>query len=247
MEFATFWAVYDDIVRRARDNKLAVTDFAGTTVTLTNPGTIGTVHSVPRLMKGQGAIIGVGALDYPAEWQGAATEALARNGVGKILTLTSTYDHRIIQGAASGEFLKVVGEMLLGQHDFYEEVFQSLQITFKPYLWVSDVDADHEDATNKVARVQALIHAYRTRGHLIADTNPLEYKQRTHPDLRMSSHGLSVWDLERSFPTGGFGSKPFMKLRDILLTLREAYCRSIAVEYMHIAYPIQRQWMQDRI
>ncbi|MDA2975317.1 MAG: 2-oxo acid dehydrogenase subunit E2, partial [Actinomycetota bacterium] len=114
MEFATFWAVYDDIVRRARDNKLAVTDFTGTTVTLTNPGTIGTVHSVPRLMKGQGAIIGVGALDYPAEWQGAATEALARNGVGKILTLTSTYDHRIIQGAASGEFLKVVGEMLLG-------------------------------------------------------------------------------------------------------------------------------------
>ena len=247
MEFATFWAVYDDIVRRARDNKLAVTDFAGTTVTLTNPGTIGTVHSVPRLMKGQGAIIGVGALDYPAEWQGAATEALARNGVGKILTLTSTYDHRIIQGAASGEFLKVVGEMLLGQHDFYEEVFQSLQITFKPYLWVSDVDADHEDAINKVARVQAFIHAYRTRGHLIADTNPLEYKQRTHPDLRMSSHGLSVWDLERSFPTGGFGSKPFMKLLDILLTLREAYCRSIAVEYMHIADPIQRQLMQDRI
>jgi multifunctional 2-oxoglutarate metabolism enzyme len=247
MEFATFWAVYDDIVRRARDNKLAVTDFAGTTVTLTNPGTIGTVHSVPRLMKGQGAIIGVGALDFPAEWQGASTEALARNGVGKILTLTSTYDHRIIQGAASGEFLKIVGEMLLGQHDFYEEVFQSLQITFKPYLWVSDVDADHEDAINKVARVQALIHAYRTRGHLIADTNPLEYKQRTHPDLRMSSHGLSVWDLERSFPTGGFGTKPFMKLRDILLTLREAYCRSIAVEYMHIADPIQRQWMQDRI
>ena len=137
--------------------------------------------------------------------------------------------------------------MLLGQHDFYEEVFQSLQITFKPYIWVSDVDADHEDATNKVARVQALIHAYRTRGHLIADTNPLEYKQRTHPDLRMSSHGLSVWDLDRSFPTCGFGSKPFMKLRDILLTLREAYCRSIAVEYMHIADTIQRQWMQDRI
>jgi multifunctional 2-oxoglutarate metabolism enzyme len=247
MEFATFWATYDDLVRRARDNKLAVTDFAGTTITLTNPGTIGTVHSVPRLMKGQGAIIGVGALDFPAEWQGAAVEVLARNGIGKILTLTSTYDHRIIQGAASGEFLKIVGEMLLGKHDFYEEVFQSLRITFKPYLWVSDVDADHEDAINKVARVQALIHAYRTRGHLIADTNPLEYKQRTHPDLRMSSHGLSVWDLERSFPTGGFGNKPFMKLRDILLTLREAYCRSIAVEYMHIADPAQRQWMQDRV
>ncbi|MFZ9284018.1 MAG: multifunctional oxoglutarate decarboxylase/oxoglutarate dehydrogenase thiamine pyrophosphate-binding subunit/dihydrolipoyllysine-residue succinyltransferase subunit, partial [Candidatus Nanopelagicales bacterium] len=247
MEFATFWATYDDIVRRARDNKLAVDDFAGTTVSLTNPGTIGTVHSVPRLMKGQGAIIGVGALDYPAEWQGAAPEVLARNGIGKVLTLTSTYDHRIIQGAASGEFLKLVGEMLLGKHDFYEEVFQSLRITFKPYLWVSDVDADHEDAINKVARVQALIHAYRTRGHLIADTNPLEYKQRTHPDLRMSTHGLSVWDLERTFPTGGFGAKPFMKLRDILLTLREAYCRSIAVEYMHIADPAQRQWMQDRV
>ena len=247
MDFATFWATYDDIVRRARDNKLTVEDFAGTTVSLTNPGTIGTVHSVPRLMKGQGAIIGVGSLDFPAEWQGAAPEVIANNGIGKILTLTSTYDHRIIQGAGSGEFLRRVSELLLGKDGFYEDVFAALKVPFKPYLWTMDVDASHDNDINKVARVHALIHAYRTRGHLISDTNPLEYLQRTHPDLRMSSHGLTVWDLERTFPTGGFGGQPFMKLRDILQTLREAYCRSIAVEYMHISDPLQRQWIQERV
>ena len=76
MDFVHFWTAYEDIVRKARANKLTVEDFQGTTISLTNPGGIGTVHSVPRLMKGQGAIIGVGALDYPAEWQGASNETL---------------------------------------------------------------------------------------------------------------------------------------------------------------------------
>ena len=106
MDFAAFWTAYEDIVRKARDNKLTVEDFQGTTISLTNPGGIGTSHSVPRLMKGQGAIIGVGAMEYPPEWQGASEDAIARNAISKVMTLTSTYDHRVIQGAQSGEFLK---------------------------------------------------------------------------------------------------------------------------------------------
>src|SRR5205814_4099586 len=106
LDFARFWAAYEDIIRRARGNKLTADDFAGTTISLTNPGTIGTVHSVPRLMSGQGAIVGVGAMEYPAEFQGASEERIADLGVGKLITLTSTYDHRIIQGAESGDFLR---------------------------------------------------------------------------------------------------------------------------------------------
>ncbi|MFA6576213.1 MAG: 2-oxo acid dehydrogenase subunit E2, partial [Nocardioides sp.] len=112
MDFAGFWTAYEDIVRKARDNKLAVTDFQGTSISLTNPGGIGTVHSVPRLMAGQGAIIGVGAMEYPPEWQGASAEAIARNAISKVMTLTSTYDHRVIQGAQSGEFLKRMHQLL---------------------------------------------------------------------------------------------------------------------------------------
>ena len=114
MDFGRFWAAYEDIIRKARSGKLTIEDFQGTTVSLTNPGTIGTVHSVPRLMQGQGTIIGVGALEYPAEWQGASTTILNRNGVSKILTLTSTYDHRIIQGAQSGDLLRTMHNLLLG-------------------------------------------------------------------------------------------------------------------------------------
>ncbi|WP_197504568.1 2-oxo acid dehydrogenase subunit E2, partial [Mycobacterium sp. 852002-51163_SCH5372311] len=106
MRFAEFVSAYEDIVRRARDGKLTAEDFAGVTISLTNPGTIGTVHSVPRLMAGQGAIIGVGAMEYPAEFQGASEERIAELGIGKLITLTSTYDHRIIQGAESGDFLR---------------------------------------------------------------------------------------------------------------------------------------------
>src|SRR5690606_24961962 len=148
----------------ARDGKLTVADFQGTTLTLTNPGTIGTVHSVPRLMKGQGTIIGVGAMEYPAEYQGAAPETLARLGVSKTMTLTSTYDHRVIQGAQSGDFLRIVHGLLLGEGGFYDEIFRSLRIPYEPIRWATDVTASHEDEVSKQARVLELIHAYRVRG-----------------------------------------------------------------------------------
>jgi 2-oxoglutarate dehydrogenase E1 component len=208
MDFLQFWAAYEDIVRRARGSKLTADDFAGTTISVTNPGTIGTAHSVPRLMQGQGTIVGVGALEYPAEYQGASAETLARLAVSKVLTLTSTYDHRIIQGAQSGDFLRRIHAMLLGEDDFYDGIFAAMRIPYEPIRWVQDITASHDDDVNKTARVQELIHAYRVRGHLMADTNPLEYRQRRHPDLDLVNHGLTMWDLDREFATGGFGGKP---------------------------------------
>jgi 2-oxoglutarate dehydrogenase E1 component len=248
LDFAEFWSAYEDLVRRARDGKLAIEDFAGTTISLTNPGTIGTVHSVPRLMKGQGTIVGVGAMEYPAEYQGAAPDTLARIGVSKTMTLTSTYDHRVIQGAQSGEFLRIVHQLLLGEHEFYDEIFRALRIPYEPIRWATDVTSDHADEVSKQARVLELIHAYRVRGHLMADTDPLEYKQRTHPDLDVTTHSLTLWDLDREFATGSFGgSKRFMLLRDILGVLRNAYCRTVGIEYMHIQEPEQRRWIQERV
>jgi multifunctional 2-oxoglutarate metabolism enzyme len=247
MEFAQFWAGYEDVVRRARSGSLTVEDFRGTTVSLTNPGTIGTVHSVPRLMQGQGAIIGVGALEYPAEYAGASEETLARLAVSKTITLTSTYDHRIIQGAQSGDFLRLLHRKLLGEDGYYERVFSSLRVPYEPIRWVRDVSVSEDDQVNKTARVVELIHAYRVRGHLMADTDPLEYRQRKHPDLDVQTHGLSLWDLDRTFPTGGFGGKPTMKLRDILGVLRNSYCRTVGIEYMHIQNPEERRWIQDHV
>ncbi len=247
MDFHNFWAAYEDVVGKAREGKLTITDFQGISVSLTNPGGIGTVHSVPRLMQGQGAIVGVGALDYPAEWQGASEARIAENAVSKVLTLTSTYDHRIIQGAQSGQFLKIMHGLLLGEQGFYDEIFSSLRIPYHAILWSSDVSASHEDDISKASRVQELIHAYRVRGHLMADTDPLEYRQREHYDLDITNHGLTLWDLEREFATGGFGGKPRLTLRRILGILRDSYCRTVGIEYMHIQDPDQREWIQKRI
>lgn len=247
MDFAAFWAGYEDVVRKARSGKLTVEDFQGTTASLTNPGTIGTVHSVPRLMPGQGVIIGVGAMDYPAEWQGASDDSLARNAVSKTLTLTSTYDHRVIQGAQSGDFLRRVHNLLIGDSNFYEDIFRALLIPYEPIRWAQDLATSHDADLDKTARVQEMIHAFRVRGHLLADIDPLEYHQRSHPDLDIASHAMTLWDLDREFATGGFSGRPFAKLREILGTLRDAYCRTIGVEYMHIQDPGQRKWIQDRL
>ena len=245
MDFRQFWTAYEDVIRKARTGKLGVTDFQGTTISLTNPGTIGTEHSVPRLMPGQGCIVGVGSMEYPAAYQGASEETMARLAISKTVTLTSTYDHRIIQGAQSGDFLRVIHELLLGGDGFYDQIFESLRIPYEPVRWVKDFPYGHEDDVTRSARVQELIHAYRVRGHLMADTNPLETTQRKHPDLDVNQHGLTLWDLEREFATGGFGGKPLMKLREILGVLRDSYCRTIGTEYMHIQDPEERKWIQD--
>ncbi|MCP9986477.1 multifunctional oxoglutarate decarboxylase/oxoglutarate dehydrogenase thiamine pyrophosphate-binding subunit/dihydrolipoyllysine-residue succinyltransferase subunit [Streptomyces sudanensis] len=245
--FFEFWQAYEDIVRRARANKLTMDDFTGVTVSLTNPGGLGTVHSVPRLMAGQSVIMGVGSMDYPAEFQGTSQDTLNKLGISKVMTLTSTYDHRVIQGAASGEFLRVVADLLLGENGFYDDIFKSLRIPYEPVRWLRDIDASHDDDVTKAARVFELIHSYRVRGHVMADTDPLEYHQRKHPDLDITEHGLTLWDLEREFAVGGFGGKSMMKLRDILGVLRDSYCRTTGIEFMHIQDPKQRKWIQDRV
>ncbi|MFB7928514.1 MULTISPECIES: multifunctional oxoglutarate decarboxylase/oxoglutarate dehydrogenase thiamine pyrophosphate-binding subunit/dihydrolipoyllysine-residue succinyltransferase subunit [Streptomyces] len=247
LNFFEFWQAYEDIVRRARDGKLGMDDFTGVTVSLTNPGGLGTVHSVPRLMPGQSVIMGVGSMDYPAEFQGTSQDTLNKLGISKVMTLTSTYDHRVIQGAASGEFLRIVANLLLGENGFYDDIFEALRIPYEPVRWLKDIDASHDDDVTKAARVFELIHSYRVRGHVMADTDPLEYQQRKHPDLDITEHGLTLWDLEREFAVGGFSGKSLMKLRDILGVLRDSYCRTTGVEFMHIQDPKQRRWIQDRI
>ncbi|MFE0104017.1 multifunctional oxoglutarate decarboxylase/oxoglutarate dehydrogenase thiamine pyrophosphate-binding subunit/dihydrolipoyllysine-residue succinyltransferase subunit [Streptomyces sp. NPDC059009] len=247
LNFFEFWQAYEDIVRRARDGKLGMDDFTGVTVSLTNPGGLGTVHSVPRLMPGQSVIMGVGSMDYPAEFQGTSQDTLNKLGISKVMTLTSTYDHRVIQGAASGEFLRIVANLLLGEEGFYDEIFKALRIPYEPVRWLKDIDASHDDDVTKAARVFELIHSYRVRGHVMADTDPLEYKQRKHPDLDITEHGLTLWDLEREFAVGGFAGKSMMKLRDVLGVLRDSYCRTTGIEFMHIQDPKQRKWLQDRI
>ena len=246
MRFGQFIAAYEDIVRRARDGKLTAEDFAGVTISLTNPGTIGTVHSVPRLMAGQGAIVGAGAMEYPAEFQGASEERIAELGIGKLITLTSTYDHRIIQGAESGDFLRTIHELLLSD-DFFDEIFFELGIPYEPVRWRTD---NPDSIVDKNARVIELIAAYRNRGHLMADIDPLRLDKtrfRSHPDLDVNTHGLTLWDLDRVFKVDGFAGKESKKLRDVLGLLRDAYCRHIGVEYTHILEPEQQKWLQERI
>jgi 2-oxoglutarate decarboxylase len=246
MRFGQFIAAYEDIVRRARDGKLTAEDFAGVTISLTNPGTIGTVHSVPRLMSGQGAIIGAGAMEYPAEFQGASEERIADMGLGKLITLTSTYDHRIIQGAESGDFLRTIHGFLLSD-DFFDEIFRELGIPYEPVRWRTD---NPDSIFDKNARIIELIAAYRNRGHLMADIDPLRLDKgrfRSHPDLDVLTHGLTLWDLDRVFKVDGFAGADYKKLRDVLSVLRDAYCRHVGVEYTHILEPEQQKWIQERV
>ncbi|MGH9278675.1 MAG: multifunctional oxoglutarate decarboxylase/oxoglutarate dehydrogenase thiamine pyrophosphate-binding subunit/dihydrolipoyllysine-residue succinyltransferase subunit, partial [Acidimicrobiales bacterium] len=250
LDFRAFHAAYEDVIRRVRNGKVTPDDFAGVTMTLTNPGTLGTVHSVPRLMPGQGVIVGVGALEYPAEFHGADPQVLADLGVGKVMALTSTYDHRIIQGAESGLFLKRVHELLLGADGFYEDVFAAVSVPYEPVQWRHDVNpVDRDEAVRaKQVHVQAVINMYRVRGHLIADLDPLGLKgPRGHPELDPATYGLTIWDLERQFFTDGLAGRDWMTLGDILGVLRDAYCRRVGVEYMHIQEPGQKRWIQQQV
>ena len=250
LDFAGFLAAYEELIRKVKANKLAVADFQGATISLTNPGTIGTVQSVPRLMPGQGVIVGVGSIAYPAEFQGADDVALGSIGVSKVVTITSTYDHRIIQGAESGLFLKRVHELLLGEHGFYESVFQSLGVPYEAVKWRPDVNpVNREEAMlHKQMQVATLIRVHRVRGHLIADLDPLRWRKPQLPvELDPATYGLTIWDLDREFLTGGVGGVDRMTLGDLLGVLRDAYCRTIGVEYMHIQSTEEQRWIQDKL
>ena len=252
LDFREFLLAYESLVRKIHSASFGADDFVGATVSLTNPGTLGTVQSVPRLMPGQGAIFGVGALNWPAGFEAADPRALAELGVGKVLTLTSTYDHRIIQGAESGLFLKYVAECLTGGHDFYEEIFTSLGVPFEPAQWSRDRNpaAGEGDAERilKQIRVQELINMYRVRGHLNAHLDPLSSEPPAlHSELDLATYGLTIWDLQRTFVVAGLAGKSEATLEEILAILRDAYCRTIGIEYGHIMDPEQKRWIQQRV
>jgi 2-oxoglutarate decarboxylase len=256
LDFATFVDVYDDLVRRARNGKLTLDDFSGVTVSLTNPGGIGTVQSVPRLMPGQGVIIGLGSIAYPTAFAAADPAKLAEIGVSKVVTITSTYDHRIIQGAESGMFLKAVHELLMGEHEFYEDVLLSMGVPYDAVKWRRDINPvdDADSIVERQVKVNSLVNAHRVRGHLIANLDPLGLMDRQmHPELDPASYGLTIWDLEREFhveelfgPQAAKG-RSRMKLADILGIMRDAYARTIGVEYMHMANPEEKLWIQEQV
>jgi len=252
MSFSEFYDTYESLVRKARNGKLGPDDYAGTTVTLTNPGTIGTIASVPRLMVGQGTIIATGAINYPAAYQAMDAETLSELGISKVMELTSTYDHRIIQGAESGLFLSYVQSLLMGEDKFYTEIFRSLQVPYRPLSWQQDrhpaiFGVDRGESIKKQQRILRMINNFRVRGHLQAHLDPLGYEPQYHPDLDPATYGLTIWDFDRTFMTGGLAGMEEADLRTILSVVRDTYTQRIGVEYMHIQDHEQRLWLQDRM
>ncbi|MEK6336775.1 MAG: multifunctional oxoglutarate decarboxylase/oxoglutarate dehydrogenase thiamine pyrophosphate-binding subunit/dihydrolipoyllysine-residue succinyltransferase subunit [Acidobacteriota bacterium] len=254
LNFSQFLETYDDVVARARSGKLQIADFQGTTLSLTNPGTIGTVASTPRLMPGQSLIVATGAIEYPAEYQAMAPQVLPQLGISKAITISSTYDHRIIQGAESGAFLARVHELLLGKHNFYDEIFADLGIPYAPLRWNLDrnpffLGADQmQEQSIRQARVMELINAYRVRGHLIADIDPLHAMPLLyHAELDIETYNLTIWDLDRTFISGGLAGTETATLREILDILQRAYCGKVGTEYRHIQSKEEKLWLREQI
>ncbi|HEU4522098.1 MAG TPA: multifunctional oxoglutarate decarboxylase/oxoglutarate dehydrogenase thiamine pyrophosphate-binding subunit/dihydrolipoyllysine-residue succinyltransferase subunit, partial [Thermoanaerobaculia bacterium] len=162
-------------------------------------------------------------------------------------------DHRIIQGAESGAFLARIHELLIGADDFYDDIYRDLRIPYEPVRWSRDRNrmnlggGSSDELVSREAAVLQMINAYRVRGHLLADLDPLEYKVHHHPELNPQYYGLTIWDLDREFVCGGLCGKMTAKLRDILDTVRETYSGKIGPEYMHMKEPDQKKWLQDRM
>ena len=251
LDFRAFVLAYEELVRKVHSGKASPDDFAGVTVSLTNPGTLGTAQSVPRLMPGQGVIVGVGAISNPAGFEATDPQVLAELGVGRVVTLTSTYDHRIIQGAESGLFLAYIAECLMGGHGFYDDVFESMAVPYKAVRWHPDrsaTDDREQERLLKQVHVQTLINMYRVRGHLIAHLDPLDAEPpRIHPELDPLTYGLTIWDLPRRFVADGLAGREWATLDEILHILRDAYCRTLGIEYMHIQDPAQKRWIQEHV
>ena len=253
LNFRQFFNAYNDVITRSRGGKIEITDFQGTTITLTNPGTIGTVTSNPRLMTGQGAIIATGSVDYPAEFQAVTSDLRTTLGISKVLNITSTYDHRIIQGAESGTFLKKINELLFGEENFYEQIFEDLEIPVKPVKWHTDYNPEdfaglhNVEEIEKQAKAIQLINMYRVRGHLLANLDPLKTEAHYHPELDPSSYGFTVWDYDRVFITDGLANLRTATLREILNILNQTYCDSIGVEFRHIQDPDEKLWLQEKM
>jgi 2-oxoglutarate dehydrogenase E1 component len=252
LSFMGYMAAFDDVVSRARSGKLMPGDFQGTTISLTNPGTVGTYASVPRLVVGQGAIIATGAMDYPAEYANVSPEMRTSLGISKVMMTSCTYDHRIIQGVESGRLLGRIDALLNGEDEFYNRIFQELGLSLKPVRWQepfgpaagafgTPVGLPSGDPM-KEAAVAHMINAYRVRGHTIANIDPLGSTRPMHPDLDPETHGLTMWDLDRRVV-----SQKNKLLREVLENLRQTYSASIGPEYMYIPFPDQKNWIRDRM
>ncbi len=253
MNFREFLEAFHGLIDRARKNELEVEDFQGTTISITNPGTIGTVSSMPRLMKGQGAIIATGAMNYPAEFQSMSQDLLSHLGISRVMNVTCTYDHRIIQGAESGSFLARVQELLAGPTDFFESIFEELNIPYEPipfgtdqYVGALDGRSDNFASDKKSVAVSRLIDRYRRHGHVMAELNPLRFGTGYNPELDFHYHDLTMWDLDRKFYPGKLGgSNEVTTLRNIIDILRKTYCGHIGAEYTHILDIDERAWLRD--
>ncbi len=267
LDFAGFRGAYEDLVVKARDGKLTADELNGASITLTNPGGIGTVASVPRLMVGQGAIIAAGAIAYPAGFRKAPESTLRQLGVEKVMTLTSTYDHRVIQGALSGEYLRRLDQLLAGEDDFYESLFRSFALTagVKTAPAAAAKGESHAQAAapasaapvvtggasdelmRAVAGGAAMVSAYRRHGHLAATLDPLGHEPVGDPSLDPRSVNLTP-ALMNAVPASILRVKvPGATLADVLPRLRETYSSTIAYEIEHISNTKQREWLRDYI
>ncbi len=254
MNFKEFLYAFAELVDKARNGKLQISDFQNTSISLTNPGMIGTVSSVPRLMQGQGAIIATGAIDYPAEFQSMSREVINQLGISKVMTMTCTYDHRIIQGAESGSFLQKIHLLLNGEENFYDSIFKDLEIPYEPLPFSQDKyegqlsgKGNTLEQDRRAIAVWRLINMYRMRGHVLADVNPLGSEPGHSPELDLDYYGLSLWDLDREFYCGGLGGFETAKLRDIIRLLRDTYSGTIGAEYMHLLDMDERTWLRERM
>jgi 2-oxoglutarate decarboxylase len=260
LSFKDFKSAFDDLIARARENKLTADDLAGANIQLTNPGGIGTIASVPRLMKGNGTIVATGSIAYPVGL-GSIGDMI---GAEKVMTMTSTYDHRIIQGAESGRFLQIVEAYLQGEHGFYDGVFASLGAHLGPApappapaaaaAAARESRADDrrrpvidEELLQAVQAATSLLKAHRTHGHLAARLDPLGTEPEGDPALDPDTVGLTP-ELMAKIPAKILRIHvPGATLADALPHLRETYCGTIAYEIEHLASHRQRTWLREKI
>jgi 2-oxoglutarate dehydrogenase E1 component len=263
LDFAAFHSYYEDLITKTRESKLTADDFQGTNISLTNPGGIGTVASVPRLMKGQSAIVAAGAIAYPPEWAHASPERLRQLGVSKTMTLTSTYDHRVIQGAESGAFLRRIEQLLEGQDRFYEGVAADLGIDAAPLAAAHPASASapplgaaappatpgqpDEELLGAVQAATSLLKGYRTHGHLAARLDPLGREPQGDPAIQPESLNLTP-ELMARIPASILRiGVPGETLLEVLPRMREAYCGTIAYQFEHLSSHQQRTWLREMV
>ncbi len=269
LDFRGFHSYYEELITKTRENSLTADDFQGTNISLTNPGGLGTVASVPRLLEGQGTIVACGSLAYPVEWRHAPPEKIKALGVSKVMTMTSTYDHRVIQGAESGSFLRRIEELLQGEDDFYEQVGRDLDIDPTSITSAHAASASapplaapgapggpaapsvaakpNMELLQAVQAATSLLKAYRTHGHLAARLDPLGSEPKGDPAIQPETLNLTP-ELMQQIPAeilriGVEGET----LLEVLPRMREAYCGTIAYQFEHLSSHQQRMWLRDMI